>query len=350
MSETLRVLAAILLAGIVAFVAMRAFTSGSGPIDPAGMPRILYVCDDGDYEICAVNGDGAQFAQLTSNSTRDIRLSVNQRGEVAYLCARAGSSSETRFDLCITDDRGVSSRRFENLRYQINFSEYPLVLDNNTILYVCFDEDIGVEVCAMTTAGSNQRLLTSNNYVEFALSAQSNSNIAFICVDESSASFFETELCVMGPDGGSLRQITQNGLLERGVQINRRGTILTNCYEDVLKNIGLCTTNTNGRELNMLSRPAVGNAYSMNSSGQIAFQCASNLNSNICVMLSNGSGFRQLTQSPDEDTNPPISDSGLIAYHCGFSVCVINFDGTGFREITTSIQPTPVSDQKIQIR
>lgn len=69
----------------------------------------------------------------------------------------------------------------------------------------------------------------------------------------------------------------------------------------------------------------------------VVYVCHDGSDAEICVIRTDGRGFRQLTHNNSEDLFPKINASGQIAYQCGdkpvsqgpiYQICTINIDGS----------------------
>ena len=82
------------------------------------------------------------------------------------------------------------------------------------------------------------------------------------------------------------------------------------------------------------------NDPSINASGLIAYVCDLGPNFGICVINADGTGASIVTTSTNFLSNTSINDLGQIAYVCNdgsdFEICVINSDGSGFMQLTSN--------------
>jgi hypothetical protein len=352
--KILLLLVVMALFGLVALLFFR--TMEKHPVHP--MPQnlplnvIVYVCDDGDQEICVIHADGSGFQKLTGNITQDYRPVMNRHGQIAFICNRDSDGSgdtSPQADLCVVNMDGSGLTRLSN-HFPLNYSEYPAIDDEGEIFYICFNKTLSIEICSVNFDGTGSKILTDNNWTEFALSVDSHSGLAFICVPAGSASFFDTEICKMKTDGSDFRQVTHNDLLEWGAVINETGIILSNCDKDLLHHAGLCLIYPPNDRFVVLSSSTIGNKYSLNNQNQIAFQCYDGHDSEICVMQADGSGLKYLTVNESGDTMPSINDAGVVAYLCDKQLCVIHADGTGWKRLFGPGILSPVTDMSLEIK
>ena len=118
MSDTVKIILALLFLGAALLLVLR--LAGDSPGGNFATERIIFVCDDGDYEICVVDADGQNFQQLTRNNRRDFRISANSHGEIAFVCARERATTNSQMELCYMD---LNSGTFVRLR-----AHYPHLL------------------------------------------------------------------------------------------------------------------------------------------------------------------------------------------------------------------------------
>ncbi|MBI1729802.1 hypothetical protein HYR53_04205 [Candidatus Acetothermia bacterium] len=128
-------------------------------------------------------------------------------------------------------------------------------------------------------------------------SSQIGSSVAFECGKES-----QFALCVVSSDGGDPKTVAKD----------------------------IVTSKTLGYQWLAFAGPSI------NKSGIIAYVCNDG-DDEICVVKSDGTGAKQLTQNDADDDYPVINNDGWIAYLCEKSrsaresICLIKADGTGFK-------------------
>jgi hypothetical protein len=78
----------------------------------------------------------------------------------------------------------------------------------------------------------------------------------------------------------------------------------------------------------------------------LTYVCHDGTDSEICVIRTDGRGFRQLTNNSGEDLHPSLNGNGVIAYQCSdrlqnqlpiYQICAINTDGSDERVLTNTV-------------
>jgi len=328
---------------------------------------IVYHCNDGDFEICAIRTDGTGFRKLTNNSNDDVNPAINHTGMIAYICTRNDEHMTANHpEICVVDTDG------RNLRQVTDNEALPLVSrfedlvinDRGQIFYICKTET-GIEICRVHASGGRAPMLVSDNELwESNLAMNSQGNLVFLCFPEGTQ-FTETiEICSMFEDGAGYTVYHAHENYENGPVINDSGYIVSNCEREGRNEPGLCVIDVlysdrlhlfdvpEARESGALESFVVGQRYALNNMGQIVYQCAftdATQESELCLINVDGTGFRQLTDNQIDDEAPAINDDGVVAYLCGTHLCVINSDGTNQRQLTDQLILAPGAFAKLKM-
>lgn len=302
---------------------------GSAQVDEPVFPieTIVYICHDGDSEICVIRTDGRGFRQLTNNRTEDFYPSMNSNGQIAYQCGLNQADPSSTYQICSinidgSDELVLTDSEFSNFTPDIN--------DSGLIAFNC-----------PTTIDERSDPLNPGETIKFAFYG----------------------VCVVLADGSGFQQVTvgeASTLVPEGrvngaqPDINNNGDIVFTCWlvaERSSVTLGLfphiCIISANGENFRTLTGPPTEAEYpSINDAGQVAFSCIPDddipvYDRDICVINADGTGFNHLFNDITFDQiRPSISNDGWIAYEClggarppdfRNGICVVNFFGSGRR-------------------
>jgi hypothetical protein len=288
--------------------------------------EIVYVCDDGDAEICVISTDGRRFKQLTNNSTQDLAPSINDSGQIAFQCGFDPNDTEGKY-----------------------------------------------EICSINSDGSEQMLITEGEFSSFTPDINESGLIAFNCPTETrprSAPVRENQsqvevfygICTVQHDGSDLRIATagqasdlvpEGRVLGSAPDINNNGDIVFVCWFRIEERLGLyphlCNIGADGESLQIITNyPLWAEGPSLNDAGQIAFSCIPPgeipvYDKDICLINSDGTGYIVLFRDVTfDEAHPRISEDGWVAYECtgnlliGSAICIVADDGSGRRQVAAS--------------
>jgi hypothetical protein len=331
----------IFLLGITAIFVLSGMTADQSvgiaqeeePVFP--IETVVYICDDGDSEICVIRTDGRGFKQITNNSTEDFYPALNNNGKIAYQCGLRQS-----------------------------------------------DPDSVYQICSINADGSDELVLTNDDFNNYTPDINDSGLIAFNCptnIDEredpvnpgETVTFAFYGVCTILDDGSGLRQVTQgeaSTLVPEGrvngaqPDLNNNGEIVFTCWlaaERSSVTLGLfphiCAIDSNGENFRTLTAPPMEAEYpTINDAGQVAFSCIPDddipvYDRDICVINTDGTGLQHLFNDIVFDQiRPSISNDGWIAYEClggarppdfRNGICIVNFEGFGRKlaDATSSI-------------
>ena len=293
-----------ILFAVSIFLTGCALAPNQSPLEPV---LAVYVCYDGDTEICVVDLNNKTTTQLTFNETRDESPDMNRHGQIAFTCS----------------------------------------VDSH-------------EICLINADGTGIQQLTSNTYYEISPSINDAGQIAFECHPNQSfgmraplSNGLASDICVVNHDGSGYKNLTELfGRDARQPSINNAGVVSFECEGDEFTNIhgltlrptNLCTIQADGSTpLRLTDHDSDDVSAQIHDDGQILYACAGDWpTSQICLINSNGSGFRAVFPEAVDvivDGEARMNERGEIAFGCrpdGFSLanlCVINSDGSGFRQL-----------------
>lgn len=302
--------------------------------------QIVYVCNDGDAEICVISTDGRGLRQLTHNSTQDLWPSINDAGQIAYQCGFNPSIPNSKYEICTVNSDGSGGIQITDGQ----FSSYtPDINEAGLIAFNC------------PTESRPRTGPVRENQPQFEV-------------------FYG--ICTIQHDGSDLRVLTtgtastlvpEGRVLGSAPDINNLGQIVFVCWFRIEERLGLyphlCMIEASGESLRTITGyPTWAEAPSMNDAGQIAFACIPPgeipvYDKDICLINSDGNGFIVLFRDVTFDEgHPRISEDGWIAYECsgsfliGSAICIVSDDGSGRRQVdASSVQgeiETPVMMQR----
>ena len=346
-----------LLAGILVLFGLG---SQSPSVSTGGVAEVLaqdqvivYHCHDGDFEICMIRTDGTGFRTVTNNDTDDFRPAINRLGQIAYFCSGTSGApgAAANPQICVINFDGSGFRQLTNNAASIVSSSFEEIVINDAgeVFYPC-TVGIKIEICMTESRNRRQHILTDNTWVESNLTINASGQLAFLCFPENTDFDAATDICSMNRDGSGFTTYMNRSSQENAPVINDEGLIVSHCEDATSRSQGFCIYQIGERgntrvvveELAADSGIAgvgiVGPRYSLNNSGQIAFQCRSiseGADNEICIINADGSDFMQLTFNEVNDEWPAINDDGTIAFLCGRrQLCVIDSEGSDVERVT----------------
>jgi hypothetical protein len=271
--------------------------------------NVVYECSDGESaDICVVNSDGTFLSLLTQNPIEEWDLEINDSAQVVYTCEIAGTRA---FGICLITFDASEHRIYLDDVEGVNYRE-ATINNKGQIAFICEAEDSEeTDICVARWNGSGFGRITENDGYDFSPVINDEGQIAYICRKNSSPpdiSYFEgNEVCSIDFDGNRKRHLTDNRFPDFEVDINNNGKIVYVCHQTA-------------------------DLQERHKSGE------------ICTINFDGSGYRRMTHNDYGDHVPSINDAGLILYFCANSsafgdvdsgeLCAMHVDGREFGAIT----------------
>lgn len=129
--------------------------------------------------------------------------------------------------------------------------------------------------------------------------------------------------------------------------INNEGQIVYPCFDYSAE---LCQINNDGsRVIRLTDRKIIQFATDpeINKTGKLVFACYKEFSakfSDICTVNTDGSGLLTVKLNNDHVYNFDLNDEGRIVYNCkdgdNLLICIINSDGSGFKELVSGAHPS----------
>lgn len=279
--------------------------------------------------------------QLTKNFSDDREPAINDRGQIVFMC-----SVNSDDEICVINSDRSGFRKITNNPY-INYS-HPIITEMGSVLFECdrLREGRRLNICGYTEDQGLQTLAPQNVHeLDRNLSSDGSDQLHFNCRENSAG------ICqVAFNQSGEFGDIQFRGSGKSAVA-NQTGTIVFLCLNSDNSVNELCVQKNGESKLinlkisvNLPSQMSI----DINNLGQIVFHCivGSEERTDICMINSDGSQFRLLTNNQWENQNPKLNDSGQVVFDCheatvsnlldirNREICAIRIDGSGYKILT----------------
>jgi Tol biopolymer transport system component len=313
--------------------------------------RIVFCSDrDGNYEIYIMNTDGSNQIRLTENPANDVFPCFSPDGhKIAFVSERDGNQEIYMMHKDGTDQIRLTDDPARDAEPSWSPDGSRIAFDS--------DRNGNMEIYTMNTDGSDQTQLTKNSaYDWFPSWSPDGSRIAFGSTRDGNF-----EIYIMNTDGSNQIRLTENPANDRFPCFSPDGSrIVFGSKRD--GNWEIYTMNADGTDQTRLTNePAKDMVPSWSPDGQrIAFVSERDFILEVYIMDADGSNTVRLTHNAPVDeahglAPVPQSEMNLdeIPYRVVFEsyretngkenceICIIDADGTGFVNLTN----TPESDE-----
>lgn len=259
-----------------------------------------------------------------SRAERSSKRSLSCAGKIAFQSIAFHAYEQERWHIYIMDGRGRYLRRITspNKRAEDGDSQPALSRDGRKIVFTSW-RDGNSEIYLMNSDGTHQRRLTRHSaFDESPTFSPNGRKVAFFSSrGRPEHEGREMDVYLMNVDGTGLVRLTSTPL-----QLEEHGGL---------------SFSPDGRKLafTRIFRPRSGKGSPI---GPIS----------ICVMNSDGSGVKRLTQTYTNDTHPCFSPDGRkIVFSSGKGIggendiYIINADGTGRTQLTRTTHSNSLTDE-----
>ncbi len=300
---------------------------------------------DGNWEIYTMNTDGSNQSRLSDNPTGDREPSWSPDGKkIAFVSNRDGNWEI----YTMNTDGSNQSRLTDNSVNDLGLSWSP---DGNRIIFVSY-RDRNWEIFTMNADGSDQSRLTDNTVVDGGPSWSPDGNrIVFFSGRDGNL-----EIYIMNSDGSNPTRLIDNPALDRSPSWSPDGKKIA-FFSNRDGNFEIYLMDSDGSNLTRLTNePAVDIDPSWSPDGQkIAFVSERDFDREVYVMDADGSNPINLTNNAPVDATfglAPLPRSELnlneIPYKIVFEsyretegkenweICLIDADGSGFVNLTNT--------------
>lgn len=274
--------------------------------------EIVFECDTGEQKnICFINSDGTGFKQLTHAKESELFTNpqINARSEILFVCSDNDYSHLCVFDRTQTQYKILT----EQTTYQQN--TMPKFNSFGEVVYSCKDNNIRFpSLCYILSNGNNFKVVLDSirpeqriNFPRFPAINQ-RGKIVFLC----SRNYSSPEICELDSYSSSPESIKEIDLNPPAIQnyskpsINNNGDILFDCY-----NAEICFIDGVKQEKLFLTSSSVVNENnrhyffrnSILSNDWVVSECWRHSYRDICIMKSDGTRFRILTNAKSGQSN-----------------------------------------------
>jgi len=308
--------------------------------------QIIFVSErDYDVEIYIMNADGSNPTRLTDNPAHDWYPSMSPDGQrIAFVSARDGN-----MELYTMNADGSNQTRLTDNPAIERFPRWSP--DGKKILFDS-NRDGNQEIYIMNANGSQQTRLTDNPKNDGSPSWSPDSLKIIFCTDRDG----NLEIYTMNADGSNQIRLTDNSAVDGYPSWSPDGSRIA-FYSDRDGNYEVYTMNVDGSDQRRLTDEPAADIYPAWSPDgrKIAFESVRDYICEVYIMDADGTNQVNLTNNAPVDTTfglAPLPQSDLdldeipyrIVYESyrdtdgqeNWEICLIDADGSGFINLTNT--------------